>query len=364
MRILMLGSKEYPFGSSAGHDPKAGGGIEFHVEKLSKYLARRGHEVYVITRQFPGQEKEETVEGVHVIRMRYVPNKYLRALSFNLLGFLKAMGLARRMDIIHAHAVIAGFFGVKLSKVFRRPMVLTPHGMIVGWGFPARHVLKLMQKVALKGAKRVLFISRPAKEALSRLTDKPGVLLSNAIDMEDYDFKAEKSRDVRFLFLGRLEGVKGVDTLIEAFSIVVKRYPKARLLIAGEGSMRARVVELILKAGTEKARYMGWMDSREALRKSDVFVLPSTEKGQPIALLEAMAAGKAIITSLPFIKPGKTGLACRPKDPKGLAKVMLEVCRDFRKREKLGRQAREFVGPLTWESQAELFEKEYLKALG
>lgn len=363
MRILMLGSKEYPFGSSAGHDPKAGGGIEFHVEKLSKYLARMGHEVYVITRQFPGQEKEETVDGVHVIRTRYVPNKYLRALSFNLLGFLKAMGMARRMDVIHTHAVIAGFFGAKLSMMFRRPMVLTPHGMIVGWGFPVKHVLRFMQKVALKGARRVLFISRPAKEALSRLSDRPGVLLSNAIDLEDYDFRTEKSGDVRFLFLGRLEVVKGVDTLIEAFSIMVKKYPKARLLIAGEGSMKARVVELVLKAGTEKVRYMGWMDSREALRKSDVFVLPSTEKGHPIALLEAMAAGKVIITSLPFIKPGKTGLACRAGDPKGLARVMLEVCRSSRKRTQLGRRARESVKPLTRESQAELFEKEYEKVL-
>ena len=251
----------------------------------------------------------------------------------------------------------------KLSRIFGRPMVFTPHGMIVGWGFPARHVLRLFQKVAMKGAERILFISGPAKDALSKLTKKPGVLLSNAIDMEDYEFEPEKSGDIMFLFLGRLEEVKGVDTLIEAFRIVVKKRPNARLMIAGEGSMKSKVIDLVLKAGTDRIRFMGWMDSREALRKSDVFVLPSKEKGQPIALLEAMAAGKVVITSLPFIRPGKTGLTCRTGDPKGLSRVMLEACRDKGKRERLGKQARESVRPLTWESQAGLFEKEYEKAL-
>ena len=58
-------------------------------------------------------------------------------------------------------------------------------------------------------------------------------------------------------------------------------------MIAGKGTMKDEVVHSILIAGSESIRYMGWMDSREALRGSDVFVLPSTEKGQPVALLEA-----------------------------------------------------------------------------
>ena len=362
----MLGSKEYPFGSSARHDSRAGGGIELHVEKLSKYLARRGNEVFIITRRFPRQEPEETVNGVRIIRIRYLPNKYLRAFSLNLLGLIKAILLVRKddIDVVHCHSMVAGFFGYILSRVARKPMVFTPHGMIVGWGFPAREVLRLFQKIALRGANRVIFISRPAMNALSKRTKKPHALLSNAIDIEDYDFRTEKSSGVRFLFLGRLEEVKGVDTLIEAFSIVLEKHKKARLMIAGEGSMKNSVVDLILKARSDRIRYMGWMGAKEALKKSDVFVLPSTEKGQPVALLEAMAAGKIVITSLPFIKPGRTGIACRAGDPEGLARKMLEVCRDFRRYRKIGENARESIKGLTWESQAGLFEKEYKKVLG
>jgi glycogen(starch) synthase len=374
MRILMLGSKEYPFGVSARHDPKAGGGIEFHVEKLSKYLARGGHDVYVITRCFPGQRKHETIaEGngkIHVYRTGYVPNKYLRAFSFNLLSFLKAICLIRneKMDIIHAHAIVAGFFGAKLSRLTGKPMVLTPHGTIVDWGFPVREALTLFQKVSLKFAKRVIFISKPAQEKLSLLTKSPSALLTNAIDPEDYTDASRPARslrgkDIRFLFLGRLEKIKGLDTLIEAFSSLIRKFPDAGLVIAGEGSIRNQVVDLVVKANTDKIRYVGWVESKQALKDSDVFVLPSKERGQPVALLEAMAAGKIIITSLPFIRPGRTGIYCRAGDPKDLAKKMLAVCRDFGKYKKLGEQARKESVSFTWESTVNLFEREYVKVL-
>ena len=379
MKILMLGSKEYPFGVSAAHDPKAGGGIEFHVEKLSKYLARRGHDVFIITRRFPGQPAHETSGRIHVIRTMHIRNKYLRAFSFNLLGFFIAVFLVRkhRIDLIHSHAVVAGFFGAALSRLTGRPMVLTPHGTIVDWKFPVRETLKLFERISLQCAGRVIFISRPAREALSRKTRSPHVLLSNAIDIEDYDPGHSKSPDVRFLFLGRLEEVKGVDILIEAFSRLIRKCPRASLMIAGEGSIKPRVIELILKAKTEmphlptkrtggegndRIRYMGWMNSRRALSSSDVFVLPSTEKGQPVALLEAMASGRIIITSLPFIKPGRTGLSCKP-NPESLYRNMFMVCRNPGRYRKLGRQAREEARSLSWESAVISFEKEYQKAL-
>jgi glycosyltransferase involved in cell wall biosynthesis len=380
MKIFMLGSKEYPFGVSAGHDPKAGGGIEVHVEKLSKYLARRGHQIFIITRRFPGQQSREISGNIHVFRTRYLPNKYLRGFSFNLLGFFWALYLLRkhRIDLIHSHAVIAGFFGTVLFKLTGRPMAFTPHGTIVGWGFPTREILRVFQKVALNGAKRIIFISKTSKDVLSPKTNVPTTLLTNAIDLEDYDFKSTPSRDMHFLFLGRLEKVKGVDTLIEAFSRLLRKCPRARLMIAGEGTMKNKVVELILKAKTEiphpspkyprregndRIRYMGWMDSREALQQSDVFVLPSTEKGQPVALLEAMASGKIIITSLPFIKPGRTGLSCRAGSPEDLYKKMLMVCRNPSRYQKLGSQAREEALTFTWDSTVRLFEKEYQKTL-
>jgi glycosyltransferase involved in cell wall biosynthesis len=366
MKILMLGSKEYPLGVSAGRDPKAGGGIEFHVEKLSKYLARRGHEVFIITRRFPGQPAHESRANIHVYRTRYVPGKHLRAFGTALPGFLRALLLIRkhRIDIIHSHAVMAGFFGAVLSRLTGRPMVFTPHGTIVTWGFPFRDILRFFERASLRTAARTIFISKSAREVLSPLARHSHILLSNAIDIEDYDSGLPRPRQgsIRFLFLGRLEEVKGVETLIEAFSLLLKKYPRTQLMIAGEGSLKNRIINIIFNKKTDRIRYMGWMDSGEALRASDAFVLPSREKGQPVALLEAMASGRIIITSLPLIKPGRTGIACRP-DSQDLYRKMLMVCRNPARYVKLGAQARREARSLGWEAMVRLFEKEYQRTL-
>jgi len=134
-------------------------------------------------------------------------------------------------------------------------------------------------------------------------------------------------------------------------------------MIAGEGSLKNKVVNLIIQKKTDRIRYLGWVDPRQALRDSDVFVLPSREKGQPVALLEAMASGRIIITSLPFIRPGRTGIACRAGSPEDLYRKMLMVCRNPGRYRRLGRQAREEARSFTWDSVSRLFEREYGQAL-
>ncbi|MFH1444899.1 MAG: glycosyltransferase family 4 protein, partial [Nanoarchaeota archaeon] len=108
MRILLLGSKEYPFGISHKYDKKAGGGIEVHVEKLAKYLAKDGHKVFIITRRFPGQLKKETAGNITIYRTKFIYNKYLRNFTFNFSSFLKAWRLIRkeRIDLIHCHGAV------------------------------------------------------------------------------------------------------------------------------------------------------------------------------------------------------------------------------------------------------------------
>ncbi len=361
MRVLMLGSKEYPFGVSSRFDPKAGGGIELHVDRLSRSLVKRGHRVTIVTRRFPGQPAFEERGGLRIHRTRYMRSRHLRGLTYNMLAFLLSIRLARRHDIVHCHAVVAGFFGALLGRLTGRPVAFTPHGMIVDWGFPAREALWLMQRCALRGAGRIIFISGKARERLSPLTGRPHALLSNGIDLGDYSFPERSGRNPVFLFMGRLEPVKGVGLLIEAFRKVRGSCPKARLLIAGRGTLEERIRELA--KGEPGVEYRGWMDSRDALKEADAFVLPSTESGQPLAILEAKAAGRIIITSLPYITPGKSGLRCEP-ERESLKRALLEVCKDLPGKRRLGKAAREEAREHTWEKEVLRFEREYGKALG
>lgn len=364
MKILMLGSKEYPFNVSYRYDKKAGGGMEIHVEKLTKYLSEHGNDVFIITRRFPGQRGKEDTGRIHVYRTKFVYNKYLRAPSFNFFSFLKALRLVRkeRIDIIHCHGALSGTFGSMFSKLTRIPMVFTPHGVVTGWGFPFKEILKLMEIISVKSAKKTLFISKNAQEELNKMRF-PNVLLTNALDLDDYVQKERKWKEVRFLFLGRLEKVKGIDSLLEAFEELSKKCPDAELYIAGSGTMRDRITDFV-KNTKSKTRFLGWVtDTPKIYSETDVFVLPSWEKGQPVALLEAMASGKVIITSLNYVKDNETGLIVKPGDSEDLSRKMINVCRSFPKYKKLGINARKSVSNLDWKIVSKDFWNEYKKVI-
>jgi len=357
----MLGSKEYPFHSGEGFEKKPSGGIEVHVEKLSKYLARNGHDVIIITRMFPGQKRHEKKGRIQVVRVPFINSTILRTFSFNLLSFFKAIKLARsgRLTAMHCHGQVAGFFGFFLSKLSGRPMVYTPHGIAYLWPTPIRLTLGFFDRIALRGAKKALFISPREKEALATHA-RSWALLSNGIDFDDYMAAKADGNGTRFIFIGRLVREKGLPLLLDAFSRLQKDETNAELVIAGDGPMRNAVVSFMAANPRLKIRFLGWRRDVPALLSSaDAFVLPSQERGQPIALLEAMAAGKTVITSLPYIDDGKTGLSFRAMSVDGLYKKMLYACRNRFECSALGANATQSVQGLSWEVVVKRFISEY-----
>ena len=211
MKILLMGSKEYPFGSSYTFDRKAGGGIEVHVDKLAKFLAREGHDAFIVTRRFPGQKREEVIRTdggkIHIYRTKFLYNSLLRALTFNMFGSIKAMKLIRSkgIDLIHCHGPVAAFFGGLLSKLTGRPMMFTPHGTVSTWSSPIREILRFFEGFSARLAKKTLFISKRAQREMTTTMQFPNTLLTNAIDLDDYPVgRRREGRITRFLFqIGR-----------------------------------------------------------------------------------------------------------------------------------------------------------------
>lgn len=377
MKILILGCKEYPFGSSYRYDKKAGGGIEVHVEKLAKYLSRYGHDVFIITRKFPDQKKAEHKGRIHIYRVGFMKNAFLRTFTFNRNAAKKAKEMIKEIDIIHCHGPVAGFFGSALAKKFKKPMVFTPHGIVVDWPWPVRKLISYFERKSFKNARKNIFVSEKAMAELGGNAEN-SVLLSNAIDLDDYretkkvwkervrlsDRRSEEC--IRFLFLGRLEKVKGIDYLLEAFKRLLDKEKNAELYIGGEGRMKEKVARFVKRHGlSDKIKILGWVNASEILPKTDIFVLPSWEKGQPIALLEAMASGKIIITSLDYIKNGKTGLLVKPKDAEDLYEKMLYVCKNFELLDKLGKNARkEAEEKYEWSRLVDDYIKAYKSVIG
>jgi len=142
---------------------------------------------------------------------------------------------------------------------------------------------------------------------------------------------------------------KGHQTLIEAMAEVVQALPNARLILVGrdggmEAALRRRVTELNLEravifAGPQSAL-------RPVYAAADLVVLASDEEGFSNVILEAMAAGRAIVATAvggvpEAIEHGRQGLLVPPHDPTSLARAIIEALREAGLRARLGMAARE-----------------------
>jgi glycosyltransferase involved in cell wall biosynthesis len=146
--------------------------------------------------------------------------------------------------------------------------------------------------------------------------------------------------------IGRLNAQKGHDTLIAAAGPVIVRHPEARFLIAGDGDLmeplKAQastlgIAEQVVFAGHRK-------DIPEILAATDVLCISSNYEGTPLVLFEAMAAGKAVVSTAvdgcrEVIQDRKTGLLVPPKDPEKLGEALIKVIEDVPLRARLEKAA-------------------------
>jgi len=179
----------------------------------------------------------------------------------------------------------------------------------------------------------------------------------------------ERSRDRGLVaFVGRCREAKGVFDLLDAMSEIAPRHPALRLECAGDGDL-TRVVERAAALGIEdRVRLRGWIGARERdalLARASVFVLPSHAEALPVSLLEAMAAGCAVVASrvggIPdLVEDGVNGLLVPPRDPAALARALRKVLDEPELASRLGREGHATVAErYTLEPALERLEQVY-----
>ena len=145
----------------------------------------------------------------------------------------------------------------------------------------------------------------------------------------------------------RLVPEKGHRVLLRAAALVLAEFTDAVFVIAGDGPLRADLAELAAELGiSDHVKLLGSRaDVPELLSASDIFVLSSLTEGLPMALLEAMAAGKAVVSTdvggiRAALDDGSCGLLVPPDNASALADALLRLLRDERLRAKLAQKAR------------------------
>ena len=156
-------------------------------------------------------------------------------------------------------------------------------------------------------------------------------------------------KNYRVVFVGRLEKVKGVDYLLQAFSKVVLEVPTAELCIVGDGRQRKEFEQLAHDLGLEKSVvFSGWLDAASVVgeyEKSVVMVIPSIwPEVQGTVITEAFAVGRGVIGTrtggIPeLIKEGENGYIVPIKDASAISKALLKLFNDRESLVSMGKAA-------------------------
>jgi glycosyltransferase involved in cell wall biosynthesis len=264
-------------------------------------------------------------------------------------GVLRGEGCA----VLHAHLVgpLRGTKGLLAARAAGVPAVIATQHLYGELGSARR---RAKQRLVSRLVDRYIAVSRGMAEEMGAAVAGPRrvVVVHNAIETAafrrpgpDGSESGAEERPV-VLALARLHRRKGIDHLLEAAA----RLPGADFLIAGDGPERAALEEQAARLGLgDRVRFLGTRtDVAELLRMSSIFVLPSLAEGLPVSVIEAMAAGRAVVaTDIPgtneIVVDGETGLLVPPGDPHALTGALGRLLDDAALRREMGSAGRERV---------------------
>jgi glycosyltransferase involved in cell wall biosynthesis len=274
------------------------------------------------------------------------------AAAFARLAWLLA---ARRVDVVHVHSASGSSFWRKaaatlLARTARVPVLFHVHGGAFHRQLARPGLRRLAVRAVLSRADGVAVLTEGwARELASRLPARELHVVPNCVAAAA-SAAAVASEPGLIVFLGDLRPEKGVFELVEALAIVRGRGVDAHAVLAGEGPARSALAARAqaLQLPPEAVRLPGWIDApaRDALlARAACFCLPSYEEGLPLALLEAMAAGTAIVATavggIPEAARAELeALLVPPRDAARLAGALERVLRDDRLRRSLAARAR------------------------
>ena len=267
------------------------------------------------------------------------------------------------IQVIHSHGKGAGLHGRLAARLTGVPAVHTFHGIHYERYPPPLATLYLRLERRLSRWTRTVVSVSPTQAAealaLGLFEAAQSVTIVNGVDLDEQDRVLARSPIRReelglapdLFVLGavaRFDPIKRLDTLVGALGALNRR--GVSLLLVGDGPEGDRLRRLAAAARLNgRVIFAGWLDdSARVYPALDLYVSTSQKEGLPLAVLEAMGAGLAVVaTDVPghrdVVRHGQTGLLVPPGDARALAAAIAGLMDDPERRRRIGRAARERV---------------------
>ncbi len=213
-----------------------------------------------------------------------------------------------QFDVIHAHDWLTYAAGIAAKRISGKPLVIHVHATSFDRGSADNIDTRVyeIERMGMLAADKVITVSNLTRNIV---INKYGIDPSKVITVHNaVDFNEFKQVDVKrgvddkiVTFLGRITFQKGPEYFIEAAAKVLKRYPKARFVMAGNGDLMNRSIRRVAKLGiADRFHFTGFLrgaDVKKMFAYSDVYVMPSVSEPFGISPLEAMKSNVPTIIS-------------------------------------------------------------------
>ena len=389
------------------------GGLGTYAEYMTREFVKMGHDVTVFSMHTGNAPTRDVYKGVEVHRPivrnmnislllpMFIPEEVRRwseegkkyfgdIFLYNVLSASKLIndlvrGENRKVDLVVSHDWLGSVGGILSSRGLDKPLIFHVHSTEQGRSGNGSETIKRLERITAEHAERIVTVSYAMRDHLVRLgfQERKIRVVHNGIDAEKYSpervSEEERSKireslgvssdEFMILFVGRLNWVKGADTLVQSMPEILSSVPKAKLVIVGVGDQQEFLKHEVSKLGIQdkvvlKYEFLPEEEKIKFYAASDVCVFPSKYEPFGIVCTEAMSMGKPVVVGARNISglreqvvpsgPSQCGFHINPYDPHDIAKFVILLLEDEDLRRKCGENARRRVLELfTWQKVAE-----------
>jgi len=391
LNILMIGSE---FDTVP---PTCGGGIERVIDRLTHYLAKKGHNVYLITLRNSHSlgNIQRNICRMEIDRDKSHPSFY-KILRFNA-SLLNKKNM--EVDVVHTHT---RYSALVANNLFSKPIIFSVHNAEAWISAPPTikerlkyHFVRQIEINAIEKSTSCLVVSQSLMATITRNIRRKLdnlVYFPNAVDLSLFNSSEKKEILSKYKFneskliilqVGRIHPRKGIHTLLQAAASLKEVATEIQFIVIGPyysytGSNVSfdyleDLREIMRTERIRNVRFLGgqlpYSDILKLYASSDIYVSTSYAEGMPLSILEAMASGKPIVATnvggnSELVSNNVNGLLFKPGDHLELSNLILRLYDDADLRKKMGQRSRNIIeNCYTWEQRTESLISIYKKAI-